>query len=302
MPRPPSAPSLLIDTLQKYVEPALNRLPPGSGPGQRDDRSTRVRLACDVVTSHGVTRPTVPLIRALIGSGSPNDIGADIRTWLTTAAERRTLVTIRDPLLKDLAGTLESTLVQLIERARQTAEQALEPERKQLDVERREFEKQRLAIEVLQRQAKERDSLLGTLRDQLALERALRSAAEEERTAIHAQRDGLVQRLTLAEERLTALPGLKKENAKLQSELARRATEIERLRARVDALGELRVKQELAERDVSHQRERARELERQLAQVMRKLESTNQKLAIRKQSAMKKAKGRARVAAKRARP
>jgi uridine kinase len=125
------------------------------------------------VTSHGVTRPTVPLIRALIGSGSPNDIGADIRSWLTTAAERRTLVTIKDPLLKDLAGTLESTFVQLIERARQTVEQALEPEREKLDTERQEFEKQRLAIEALQRQAKERDRLLNTLRDQLALERGL---------------------------------------------------------------------------------------------------------------------------------
>lgn len=301
MPRPPSAPSLLIDTLQKYVEPALNRLPPGSGPGQRDDRATRVRLACDVATSHGVSRPTVPLIRALIGSGSPNDIGADIRSWLTTAAERRTLVTIKDPLLKDLAGTLETTLVQLIERARQTAQQALEPERQQLDVERREFEKQRLAIAGLQRQMEERNHLVDTLRNQLELERALRSAAEEERTALHAVRDGVVQRLTLAEERLTALPGLRKENAKLQSEVAKRAADIERLRVRLDAQSELRVKQELAQRDLSHQQERTRELERRLAQVTRKLDSANQKLAVRKQGAIKKAKGRARVAAQRAR-
>jgi predicted RNase H-like nuclease (RuvC/YqgF family) len=237
----------------------------------------------------------------LIGSGSPNDIGADIRSWLTTAAERRTLVTIKDPLLKDLAGTLETTLVQLIERARQTAQQALEPERQQLDVERREFEKQRLTIEALQRQIQDRNHLVDTLRNQLELERALRSAAEEERTAIHAQRDGVVQRLTLAEERLTALPGLKKENAKLQSEVAKRAADIERLRARVDAQSELRVKQELAQRDLSHQRERTRELERRLAQATRKLDSANQKLAVRKQGAIKKAKGRARVAAKRAR-
>jgi len=76
--------------------------------------------------------------------------------------------------------------------------------------------------------------------------------------------------------------GLTKQTARFEAELVKRATEIERLRTRLEVLGEAGVKHELARRDLQQARTRLSDLEKQRARLTRELERSRERLAIAK--------------------
>lgn len=285
MPRPSSAPDLLVEALRPHVEAALQGLPDGRQTGQRGHRATRVRTVCALLAARNV-RPTVPLVRAFVTSGSPNDINADIRQWQLDAGKRKPLIDLAGEGLQDIAATLESVALEVVGRAREAARRELTPEREALLLARHELDDRARASERVVEQARgeanEARALAVALESKLAVEAALRDAAEQAAAETAAQRDALATRLAHAEERLAGLGALAKESARLETELVKRATEIERLRARIEVLSEARVKHELVRRDLQHARTRLSDLEKRGARLARELERTRERLAIAK--------------------
>lgn len=290
MPRPPSASALLVETLEPHVAKALQALPDGREPGQRRHRATRVRTVCDLLAARDVA-PTMPLVRAFITTGSPNDIGADIRQWQRDASKRQPLINLGGDGLKRIASTLEAVALDVIALAKEAAQRELDPERERLRSAQHALDDRVRAndhlIEEARREANEARRLATALEAKLAVEAALRAAAEQTSTDASAQRDALATRLAHAEERLKQLGVLTKENARLDALLLKHTTEIERLRAHIDVLGEFRVKHEVAQRDLQHARTRLRDSEKQCAGLARHLERARQQLANAKAKAHK---------------
>lgn len=290
MPRPSSAPALLVETLEPHVTKALQALPDGRQPGERRHRATRVRVVCDLLAARDVI-PTMPLVRAFVTTGSPNDISADIRQWQRDAGKREPLINLGGEELKQIAGALESVALDVIALAKKAAQQELEPERERLRIAQQALDDRVRAndrlIEDARREANEVRRFATALEAQLAVESALRAAAEQTWTDASTQRDALATRLAHAEERLKQLQVLTKDNARLDALLLKHTTEIERLRAHIDALGEFRVKHEVAQRDLQHARTRLRDSEKQCAGLARHLERARQQVANAKAKAHK---------------
>jgi hypothetical protein len=302
VPRPPSAPDLLVETLQPHVHTALEALAEGRRPGERGHRPTRVRAVCDLLAMREI-RPTVPLVRALIGLGSPNDINADIRQWQLDAGKRQPLIDLAGDGLKDIAASLEATLREIIARAREAARRELEPEREALLLARQELTDQARAnervVEDARREAAEHRSRFVALDARLAVESALRASAEQQAAEASVQREALSRRITLAEERLAGLTELKKDNARLQAELSKRATELERLHRRIDELDDVRVQHQIGARELQTARSQLTTAKRANARLSRELSRARQQRTAAKASAAKVRKSRTRTSARR---
>jgi len=285
MARRSSAPPDLVERLRPLWAAELQRLHPGEAAGQRGHRSTRARLACDLIAREGL-QPTTPLVRALIEAGSPNDIGEDIRQWSRDAAKRLARVDLPAGF-EHLAQQVQDLARDIALSAQQRAEQALQPERDDLARQRDALAQDRSASTALLIDARHRAETLQervtVLEAQLSVENAQRTAAEQSATLLSAQREAEVEvaRQARASEQTARAAAAALEEQLIKAD-ARTAE-----RAEVAAAAIARAEQ--AQRDLDSVRERLlattrdltqRETEAQLAQQkIHELAALNESIA-----------------------
>lgn len=188
-------PRLSIDVQQyvKELQPEfaaeLQRLPSGPQPGARDHRETRVRLACEIAARRE-RRISAPLIRAVVNSGSPNDVAEDIRRWTRDIVARRSRLDLPEGY-QDFAKSVEELTADLIRRATEIAEAGLQPAQQALARARAELEDERRSYTTIAVEARSAAASLQervtALESQVSVERSMRGAAEAARVAVLAE-------------------------------------------------------------------------------------------------------------------
>ena len=188
-------PRLSIDVQQyvKELQPEftaeLQRLPAGPQPGARDHRETRVRLACEIAARRE-RRISAPLIRAVVNSGSPNDVAEDIRRWTRDIVARRSRLDLPEGY-QDFAKSVEELTAGLIRRATEIAEASLQPAQQALARARAELEDERRSFTTIAVEARNAAASLQervtALESQVSVERSMRDAAEAARVAALAE-------------------------------------------------------------------------------------------------------------------
>ncbi len=270
MARRPSAPPDLVERLRPLFAAELQRLQQGEAAGQRGHRTTRARLACDLIARAEGLQPTTPLVRALIQAGSPNDIGEDIRRWTRDAAQR--LARIDMPAgFEHLAQQVQDLARDIALGAQQRAEEALQPERDDLARQRAALDEERSASTALlidaRHKAESLQERVTTLEAQLSVEHSKRAGAEQlidrlEREAAHlsAQRDAEAE----AARKAKSLEQAAQAAAASLEEQLRKADNRTVERAEVAAAAVARAEQ--SQRDLDATRERLLETARALSQ------------------------------------
>ena len=188
-------PRLSIDVQQyvKELQPEftaeLQRLPAGPQPGARDHRETRVRLACEIAARRE-RRISAPLIRAVVNSGSPNDVAEDIRRWTRDIVARRSRLDLPEGY-QDFAKSVEELTAGLIRRANEIAEASLQPAQQALARARDELEDKRRSFTTIAVEARNAAASLQervtALESQVSVERSMRDTAEATRVAALAE-------------------------------------------------------------------------------------------------------------------
>jgi chromosome segregation ATPase len=270
MARRPSAPPDLVERLRPLFAAELQRLQQGEAAGQRGHRTTRARLACDLIARAEGLQPTTPLVRALIQAGSPNDIGEDIRRWTRDAAQR--LARIDMPAgFEHLAQQVQDLARDIALGAQQRAEEALQPERDDLARQRAALDEERSASTALlidaRHKAESLQERVTTLEAQLSVEHSKRAGAEQlidrlEREAAHlsAQRDAEAEAARKAKSLEQAAQAAA---ASLEEQLLKAdARTVERAEVAAAAV----VRAEQSQRDLDATRERLLETARALSQ------------------------------------
>lgn len=287
MPRVSTASRQLVEVLAGEYAAAIAPLPPGYGPGAREHRETLVRIACELAARKEV-RISGPLIRALIGFGSPNDINDDMRRWQRDMILRSSALELPAGF-EDIAKSLEDMTAAIIRRADDRARESLSPLRAELEQQKTQLAEDRKSLEAVAEDARQTSQQLQQrvtgLEAQLAVERSLREAAETARAdtladlqAANEQREAMARRMSKDEEKRRAeIEAFQREVKSLRDKLANAESS---LRARADDVRKAVAALQEAKEQSAVLRGRAEQLEAEKKKREAALQTVAAKLAV----------------------